>query len=764
METSSSTDSTTEESSESLSYFSTFAMPVLHPPPETPPLLELRIDPSDFSLSIASPEIALDVFAIASGLLFYEEDSTNNTASLYLNLYPIDVFKAKNGLPPNTPVTTLIKYKNLDRAKVVEFLDTRVETLSQAALEVAWEHNPNGPQTPAGDQTRTALIENFKTLFLQGKTGMSARGGTQIGATMLNGPDTPLFTLSFFGTTLEPLSPLFYLKLFATLDNSKWKDHPLIKQMDTSFLSSFYLAFQKDDAPLKEREVSIYGLNAELLQTTTTTESGVAQFTEIPTSTLMFFGPENLAFHTTIEVNAETNWSTNNWVYETVNNEIKTSFPNVTIGTPTTPFPFSVGFEIHLKLLRNTFPHNGFPAGVPVTIRKNNNDVAEVEQPLRTNHLGEIHCTLFDVKPGDAFFFHLKSELQDPSINLKRALLPEGRVFGSNTPIEWTSSSDPRSHLAEPSIGKKSASYDALPLPDEITTGIFTLKTWHELSQFLFYMTKAYSPETTPSKHWKGLEDFKIFINHERFSGEGSMAWPVNWVNIDPSSVVVSTLLHEFGHTVMWSTIDISTADLVWDFLAGHYDTSHYQTKVTHKISAFYDGWSDFFSLCFSKNMHEFRQYPYVEGTTYSPPPGTSTSQPGATDAATGLLSDLHSALLPQDIGEEIEGAVTIALFHIYQELVIQIDGASIHSPKFVQREPQGDLFSGIASNNDWIKNRAINDRFFHIIWEPLVALAGEDDNDKNTLTFFTKMKELNPDKWAQIKPILTRYRIGSTL
>lgn len=394
-------------------------------------------------------------------------------------------------------------------------------------------------------------------------------------------------------------------------------------------------------------------------------------------------------------------WSTKGWLATDGSPGFIDDYTGTPIGTPTAPRVFRIGLDFHAKF---TFLHPGrpdpqlAPQRIPVEVhsaRPPGGDPAK--QTLFTNAGGEVHGVVFNISPGDDFYFAVRFEMEDSSINLPltRVEMELIDVFGWRT---FTPDADakPFPNQNQTSIGTQTAPVEFHMTASERNVGMYFLKILREWSTFLSNITA-----TAGAARWDGVQGLVLF-RRTIPPATANHSFPVGEVHIEPPSHFSRAILvHELSHQIMWKMSNISTAEIAIAFFPLLvYVANHDDNKITTPLTALFEGWCDLFVGIFGVAPRPFAPVP----------PATGPREVFDSGGATTVPIDS-----PPNRGESVEGAFTSGLLSIFDEDVVT--PAVAGGPRIPESR------NGDPAIPAWLTNGAVRDRFNRMIWRPLQLL-----------------------------------------
>ncbi len=698
--------------------------------------------------------------------------------------------------PQGIPAVTTILYIDIDPENVKSDLTSGIETplpsLSEKILKAAWEKR-NGLPPPSGT-TSTALQEEYAKGIIENSFFLFVEGGTDIGLMPLEDEEDQSnprcsFTLRFLDNLGNDISPIPYIEGMPSYGNTnKWDGHPLIKQLVSLPASlNAHVRFEawnptaKAYQPLVNRSVEIKDFDPvsgddTLAPSQKTDIHGQVSFQisdlasvdqkkpdvyfEIDTQGLSLGG---LTFPSV--------WSTKGWKAVGGEPGYYDNFVGTQLGSASDPLVFRVGFDFHLRFTylnqsdSSSPSEEVVPKDVIVTIMKQQAPEKELEGTVvvhtKTDAKGEVSGVIFDIiGSANSLDIVMYCEIDDPDIKLKMGVLSVESMLTfvdiNFTTLRTTIRAD---RGIAPYIRTK---------PVDINAAIYWLVLGRELATFLHILSGS---------RWKGLKDIKIVP----WAPKNSFSWPKGWVFIESRSKWNrSTILHEFGHQVVWNEADVSQlavgagglfvsevgnsfVSLLNEFPNINIPAINIVNHLHHDIHflsnpyhAFLEGWPEFLADVLSGN----RVPP-----NWRTDAATDRLQERVVTGGNNKIADTDRVLGPigssyLNRGESVEGAFANALWTIFHKHVIRLDESEVPpSLPMVPPTTNGDILPSTPWLADDSKMLGIGIRFRSMILLPLRDLARESNQD--TITLIEKTRARNPADWHKLLEAFQQFNLA---
>lgn len=420
-------------------------------------------------------------------------------------------------------------------------------------------------------------------------------------------------------------------------------------------------------------------------------------------------------------------WSTKGWkAADGTTSGYFEDYTGTPIGTPSHPIVFRIGLDFHarfvyLDLSKSPAIDSPAPKRIPVEAHSAGTPGGDIpKRSLFTDDNGEVHGVIFDIDPGDDFYFHIDFEMTDSAINLPRA-----RVHMSQ--FGWSTFWDDGDRKYFPdndhtSLGTHSSPEIFRCTVNERNVALYFLKILREWSIFLFRITGG---------AWTGVNNLTFF----RTSISGvAYSWPVGEVNIPPSDHWDrSTIIHEMSHQIMWKEVNFSSLSIGYEFIFGDLAAYHVINLLNNTEHALIEGWAEFMEAVFTGS-----------GT---PPYGVSIVR-----NKSGTSFPLGPP--PNNRGESVEGAFANGLWGIFEHQVVA--SGSAHVPESVN----GDIMT--TSAGTWLRNTAVRDRFLVMIWNPFKDMR--PISNPTTTAMINNIRSRNPGEWHKLQPELQAFNMAMTV
>lgn len=717
----------------------------------------------------------------------------SDAGTLFLKMLPAEVTHVASHLRPiGVAPYAHVAYHHVDEQSVEtrfrQLVDQHVADGTLPRSELERVAGTSG--APLSD-----LKDDYLAAFMNGQTSIFVPSGRELGAQAPVDPGDPASqlscTLRFYSDKLEEeapsgtgtvthspeeVSPVLPLRNppgysdRSSTETDVWDGHPLIAQLrDHTVPFEAHLRFVISDVTTRPPEhvglpqgvevaLMVDDLGSDTEVAVETTDGDGAVSFQIPdleaeagTDPDIYFlvrtnGPQH-AGHT---LPAE--WSTQGWL--AVDDETPgsyTGFAGSRIGFANDPAVFHVGVEVHLACRYEVdssdhdvssvsmsgsgsvdlFP---FPEGTQLDVAWDAGFVSDPSSSERADENGEIHTVLFDISGTNTVYIDTDFEIEDPSVNLPRALVVDPSVVSTSPPFildadkpfAWDSTTDDgdqfrnplqkKTHVGSPSSAQVLDLGEA-PRP----AALYMLKNLREWSVALHHLTGG---------AWGGVQDLHISL----WAPAAAFSWPEGRINIPESSHWArDTHVHELSHQVVWERTDLGTVNVGLRFappappdpgVADEYGMYHWGRMFANPGHAFVEGWPAFVESLFQDTNTDLPTAPRradepLEVAEISSVTRELTGTPNeGRDLGPDASSPRHF-----DTGFSVEGAFTNALYLLFRDAIDGVSGVPGRKDSMIPETEDGTL----ASAAGWITDPTARQRFTDFIFRTLDQLPDDE-------------------------------------
>lgn len=416
-------------------------------------------------------------------------------------------------------------------------------------------------------------------------------------------------------------------------------------------------------------------------------------------------------------------WSTAGWLAADGTPGLRRSFAGGVMGTADRPLVFRIGVDVHVQFTyRNNRTGAMDPATMMVPVEVHSGRVGDRSAlDVHIDTLGQVHCVVFDVDPGDDLWLHLDFEMTDPAINLPRCVVEMSQAGWSTV---WDDADRWVFPLAATSVGTRAAPV-VLPITvNERNDALYMLKILREWQTFFFGLTGG---------AWRGV---RLSLSRRSVSGV-AYSWPVGELNIPPADHFDRpTLAHELSHQVMWEEADVSSLGIAYDVIRRNLKLYHRVDLLANPTHALIEGWAEFVEAAFTTSGSGSGTPPWSVGTV---------SPDGGAPVPLGPP--------PPNRGESVEGAFSDGLFAIWQQDVL----TPAHSTTGrIPESTTGDLLSSATTP---LRDPGVRDRFLSMIFNPLKDLRPL--SSPGTTDMIAAIRARNPATWHVLQGRLQAFNLA---
>lgn len=449
-------------------------------------------------------------------------------------------------------------------------------------------------------------------------------------------------------------------------------------------------------------------------------------------------------------------WSTQGWKAADGSPGFFPGFSGQPIGTSSQPLVFSIGVDVHLKVIysdRSVTPAVAKVAAPMIRVRfvqtlgsTANQSLREI-QVLRTDDDGEVHGVLLDIGPEQAIAVQIAFETDDSSINLipTSVSMPQSSPFSNQA---WITTLD--ASITTTSLGTVAAPLPLTTVAMELDAAFYMLKLLREFQTFFVKITDG-------DWKWSGVGSLTISLAPLDGFLDNAFSFPRGRVNF-PEKFYFNrgTIIHELTHQVFWVEAAFSTLGIGFAGVFGNIQLHHHTRMLSNEEHALIEGWPEFIQAVFI-GPDLMMWSPCFSGSfagldPFKPPNGAVFSASGTPPSGCLVVGQIEPPPLNQ--GQQVEGALAVAMLRVYRRFVIA--GADPGGDgEVAETASDGD----VSATEPWLDDPLVRERFKQLFWQPLIDIAPL--TSPTTSDLMEKTQARNSSTWHQIRAELNALRVA---